>query len=59
MVDAAARQWMADLEARTAQPACFMRMKRLQGIVVRELRDLLAEMNLGGGAKAAFVHGGL
>jgi hypothetical protein len=37
MVDAVARQWMADLEARTANPVYFMGMKRLQGIVAREL----------------------
>jgi hypothetical protein len=95
MVDAAARQWMADLEARTANPmdlmanpeyfrlaialedecdgevgagysgvhlgelmanpAYFMGMKRLQGIVARELRDLLAELNLGIGTEAAFA----
>jgi hypothetical protein len=95
MVDAAARQWMADLEARTANPmdlmanpeyfrlaiaiedecdgevgagysgvhlgelmanpAYFTGMKRLQRIVVQELRDLLAELNLGIGTEAAFV----
>jgi hypothetical protein len=95
MVDAAARQWMAELEARTANPmdlmanpeyfrlaialedecdgevgagyagrylgelmanpAYFDGMKRLQGIVVRELRDLLAELNLGIGMEAAFA----
>jgi hypothetical protein len=95
MVDAAARQWMADLEARTANPmdlmanpeyfrlaialedecdgevgagysgghlgelmanpAYFIGMKRLQGIVARELRDLLAELNLGIGTEAAFA----
>jgi hypothetical protein len=37
-----------------ANPAYFMGMKRLQGIVVRELRDLLAELNLGIGTEAAF-----
>jgi hypothetical protein len=95
MVDAAARQWMADLEARTenlmdlmanpeyfrltiaiedecdgevgagysgahlaelmANPAYFMGMKRLQRIVARELRDLLADLNLGIGTEAAFA----
>jgi flagellar biosynthesis regulator FlaF len=38
-----------------ANPAYFMGIKRLQGIVVRELRDLLTELNLGIGTEAAFV----
>ena len=38
-----------------ANPAYFVEMKRLQRIVVVELRDLLAELNLGIGAEAAFV----
>jgi hypothetical protein len=38
-----------------ANPAYFMGMKRLQGIVARELRDLLAELNLGIGTEAAFA----
>jgi hypothetical protein len=38
-----------------ANPAYFMGMKRLQGIVARELRDLLAELNLGVGTEAAFA----
>jgi hypothetical protein len=37
-----------------ANPAYFMGMKRLQRIVARELRDLLAELNLGIGTEAAF-----
>jgi hypothetical protein len=37
-----------------ANPAYFMGMKRLQGIVVQELHDLLAELNLGIGTEAAF-----
>jgi hypothetical protein len=37
-----------------ANPAYFMGMKRLQGIVAWELRDLFAELNLGIGTAAAF-----
>jgi hypothetical protein len=36
-------------------PAYFTRMKRLQGIVVWELHDLLVELNLGIETEAAFV----
>jgi hypothetical protein len=38
-----------------ANPVYFMGMKRLQAIVARELRDLLAELNLGIGTEVAFA----
>jgi flagellar biosynthesis regulator FlaF len=38
-------------------PSGFTRMKRLQSIVARELRDLLTELNLGIGTEAAFICG--
>jgi hypothetical protein len=40
-----------------ADPACFTRIRRLQKWVVRELANLLTEMNLGVGLEAALACG--
>jgi hypothetical protein len=44
-------RYMAEM---MANPAYFDGMKQLQGIVARELRGLLGELNLGAGMEAAF-----
>jgi hypothetical protein len=40
-----------------ADPVSFHQVKRLQAIALQEFRHLLAELNLGIGAEAAFVCG--